>query len=226
MLQLTGNQLKIIAMAAMTLDHVGLLLFPQVPILRILGRLAMPIYAYMIAEGCRYTRSRKKYLLRLLGLGIVCQVVYFLAMDSLYQCILISFSLSVMVIFSVDRVRNQGRIPMFLVSIAAICMVWFFCNLLPTLLPGTDYDIDYGICGVFLPVLIWLGKTKKQKLLLFTLGLVLLALDYGGTQWCALFAVPLIALYSGQRGKANIGKLFYVYYPLHLVIIQGISLIL
>lgn len=213
-------------MVAMTLDHVGMLLFPQFPILRILGRLAMPIYAYMIAEGCRYTRSRRKYLLRLLGLGLVCQVVYFLAMGSLYQCILITFSLSAVVIFGVDWARKQSPLLALLVSVSAVGMVWVFCELLPSLLPGTDFSIDYGLCGVVLPVLVWLGKNRRQKLLLFTLGLVLLALDYGGTQWYALFAVPLIALYSGQRGKASIGKLFYFYYPAHLVIIQGISLML
>ena len=91
---LTGNQLKIIAMITMTCDHVGLQIFPQLQWLRILGRLAMPIYAYMIAEGCRHTRDRKKYLMRLLGMGILCQIVYFVAMESLYQCILITFSLS------------------------------------------------------------------------------------------------------------------------------------
>ena len=48
---LTGNQLKIIAMITMTCDHVGLQIFPQLQWLRILGRLAMPIYAYMIAEN-------------------------------------------------------------------------------------------------------------------------------------------------------------------------------
>ena len=56
---LTGNQLKLIALFAMTCDHVGLQLLPNVLILRILGRLALPIFAYMIAEGCRYTRNRK-----------------------------------------------------------------------------------------------------------------------------------------------------------------------
>lgn len=226
MLQLTGNQLKIIAMVAMTVDHVGMVLFPQYRILRILGRLAMPIYAYMIAEGCRYTHDPKKYLLRLLGLGLACQVVYFFAMGSLYQCILITFSLSVMVIYSLDWAKKQGSFPTFLVAIAAACTVWLLCEFLPTLLPGTDFAIDYNFFGVFLPVLVWLGKTKKHRLLLFSAGLILLSLDCGNLQWFCLATIPLLALYNGQRGRANIGKLFYFYYPAHLVIIHGISLIL
>ena len=92
---LTGNQLKIIALISMTCDHVGLQLFPDVLFMRILGRLALPIYAYMIAEGCRYTRNRRKYLLRMASLAAVCQVVYFFAMGSLYQCILVTFSLAI-----------------------------------------------------------------------------------------------------------------------------------
>ena len=92
---LTGNQLKSIAMIAMTCDHVGLQLLPQFPILRIIGRLALPIFAYMIAEGCRHTRNRPRYLLTILGFAFICQAVYFFAMGSVYMCILVTFSLSI-----------------------------------------------------------------------------------------------------------------------------------
>ena len=71
----TGNELKLIALVSMTCDHVGLQLLPNVLFLRILGRLAFPIFAYMIAEGCRYTRSRKKYLLRMVSLAAVCGIL-------------------------------------------------------------------------------------------------------------------------------------------------------
>lgn len=104
---LTGNQLKIIAMIAMTCDHVGMQIFPRLLWLRMIGRLAMPIYAFLIAEGCRHTRDRKKYLLRLLGMGALCQAVYLLAMGSLYQCILITFSLSVISIGLYDAVERE-----------------------------------------------------------------------------------------------------------------------
>ena len=57
---MTGNQLKIIALIAMTIDHVGLILLPQVELLRIIGRLSFPIFAYMIAEGCFFTHDKKR----------------------------------------------------------------------------------------------------------------------------------------------------------------------
>lgn len=66
---LNGNHLKLIAAFTMLLDHAGILLFPRVTLFRILGRLAYPIYAYMIAEGCRYTRNKLRYFLMVFGLG-------------------------------------------------------------------------------------------------------------------------------------------------------------
>lgn len=223
---LTGNQLKIIAMLAMTCDHVGLQLLPQFAVLRIIGRLALPIYAYMIAEGCRYTHSRRKYLMRLAGLALVCQVVYFVAMDSLYQCILVTFSLSVCLICTIDNARKRRDALSVFLAFGSLLGICFVCLLLPELLPQTDFDVDYGIWGVLLPVLIYYGNTKRQKVVLLTAGLVLLAVTYGGSQWWALAAVPLLMLYNDQRGKCHMGMLFYLYYPLHLVIIYGLSLLL
>ena len=107
---LTGNQLKLLALFAMTCDHVGLQLLPQFIILRIIGRLAAPLFAYMIAEGCRYTHDRGRYLGRLLGMAALCQIAYFAAMRSLYQCIFVTFSLSVCLIYALDSaVRRRCR---------------------------------------------------------------------------------------------------------------------
>jgi len=218
---LTGNQLKLIALTSMTCDHVGLQLFPEVLLLRILGRLALPIFAYMIAEGCRYTRNRKKYLLRMASLAAVCQVVYFFAMGSLYQCILVTFSLSICLIYAMDRWQTRRDGISRLLALGTLVAVFALCVVLPDFLPG--FEIDYGLMGVLLPVLIYFGKPVQNYLLA---GLILLGFAYGGIQWCSLAAIPLLAVYNDQRGKYNIGKLFYIYYPLHLVVIYGISLLI
>ena len=217
---LTGNQLKIIAMIAMTCDHVGVQIFPRLLWLRIIGRLAMPIYAFMIAEGCRHTRDRKKYLLRLLGMGTLCQAVYFLAMGSLYICILITFSLSVVLIGLMDAAEQEKTAKAQINLAIGVLSVFFVCTVLPDLLPHTDFEIDYGLPGVLLPVLIYGAGTRG-----LLIGLILVALKYGDVQWFAFLTVPILLAYNGQRGKANIGKFFYWYYPVHLVVIYGISLI-
>ena len=224
-IRLTGNQLKMIALIAMTCDHVGLQLLPQFPLLRIIGRLALPIYAYMIAEGCRYTRDRKKYLLRLAVLAAVCQVVYFVAMGSLYQCILVTFSLSVCLIFAADYARSSRKTSAILLALGIFAAVCVVCVELPRRLSGTDFAVDYGIWGVLLPVLVYFGKLKYGKLALLAAGLCLLAWELGGIQWWALLSIPLLSLYGGRRGTWKIGNLFYLYYPLHLVVIYWISMV-
>lgn len=223
---LSGNQLKLLALVFMTLDHIGLSLLPQYPLFRILGRLSLPIFAYMIAEGCRYTRNRMRYLLSTTGLALVCQLVYFFAMGSLYQCILVTFSLSIILIYALDWAFTQNKTAAWLALTTGFAGITFAAVVLPGLLSNTDYAIDYGIWGILLPVWIYLGKTKTQAFLLCAMGLILLATNSSPTQWYSLLALPLLALYTGKRGKYNMKYLFYIYYPAHLVIIYLCTLLL
>ena len=224
---LSGNALKIIAIVSMTLDHIGYHLFPGCHLLRILGRLALPIFAYMIAEGCHHTRNPRKYLLTILAVAALCQLVYFFAMGSLYQCILVTFVLSILLIQSMDRARQDESHQTALTTALMWAGVVFVCVGLPQLLDHTDFAIDYGLWGVLLPVFIYLGRDRREKLLLTAVGLILLALSFSGlTQWFSLAALPLLALYNGERGKWRMKYFFYVYYPIHLAVIYAISLIL
>ena len=217
--KLTSNQLKLLAMLTMTLDHIGVQLYPGILWLRIVGRLAFPIYAYMIAEGCAHTRNRRKYLLQMAGLALLCQLVYFFAMGSLFQCILVTFTLSILLIYACDT----GSRPL---TALALLGVAFVTVALPRLLPGTDFAIDYGFFGVLVPVAAYLGKTHREKLLFTAGALVALAWSVGDIQWYSLAALLPLALYGGQRGKRRMKWLFYLYYPLHLAAIYGISLLL
>lgn len=70
------NILKLLAALTMVIDHAGLLLFPQVAVLRWIGRISFPLFAFCVGDGCAYTRKPRAYLLRVLGLGIACQAVF------------------------------------------------------------------------------------------------------------------------------------------------------
>jgi hypothetical protein len=223
---LTGNQLKLIALITMTLDHVGMLLLPRVRILRAIGRIAFPIFAYMIAEGCQHTRNRRKYLLSMVSLAAICQVVYFFAMGSLSMCVLVTFSLSIGLIYISDYAHAGGRHGKAMLYAAGFALV-FLCYLAhDVLFPKTDFGIEYGLWGVLLPVFAHFGARKQKKLQYFTAGLALLCLTWGGIQWFSMAAIPLIALYNGKRGKWKMKYLFYIYYPLHLVVLQGLAMVL
>ena len=220
---LNGNQLKLIALISMTIDHIGVEIFPHNVYLRIIGRLALPIFAYMIAEGCHYTRNKRRYLLTIASVALVCQLVYFFAMGSLYQCILVTFSLSILLIFSLDTAIQKPTFKNVTTAVLAFLSVWFISDLLPQLLPG--FYVDYGFFGILLPVLIWLGKSKWQSIGLCAIGLLLLSMG-NSILWFSLFSLPLLALYNGKRGKAKMKYLFYIYYPAHLVLIYFVSLVI
>lgn len=217
--------IKIIAAASMLIDHMGLLLFPQYRFMRILGRLAFPLYAFCIAEGFYYTRDRKRYFWQIFVLGLACQIVYFIADGSMYLGVLIAFSLSILLMWTLDGVKKalaakdgtMKAAAIFVLSLAAVAALCHFMT------------VDYGFVGILLPVLAFASDKKWLRLGLFSLGLVALcAVIYcsGGldVQWWALAALPLLALYNGKPGKYRMKYFFYVFYPAHLAILYLIAM--
>jgi hypothetical protein len=221
---LTNNKLKIIAMLSMLIDHVGESLFPGVVIFKCIGRLAFPIFAFMIAEGCYYTKNRAKYLALIAGLGIACQTVFLVFKGSWYMGILITFSLSIVAIYSLDGLIKSSAIKVKIISTVALLCVLVFSIVFPIIFK--EYSLDYGIYGVILPVLVYYSPNKLLKLLSTTLVVAMLFIVYKSFHWCYIFALPLLALYNGKRGKANLKYLFYVFYPSHLAIIYLIQMLL
>lgn len=219
---LTGNQLKILALLTMTVDHAGVIFFPSLAFLRWIGRLAMPIFAWMIAEGCRYTRNRGRYWLGIAALGLACQLVLWVSTGSYYQGILVVFSLSVGIIFLLDRLKTKtwGKWAF----LAVVVGLFGLTELLPPHVPLWDFAFDYGLCGVMLPVAFYMGKDKKEKLLMGFALLVVLSLRNGFDQWFGLMSLPLLFLYNGKRGKYRMKYLFYIYYPLHLAVLYALAL--
>lgn len=234
---MTGNQLKILALITMTIDHIGVVLLPQYLILRIIGRLTYPIFAYMIAEGCFYTHSKKRYLGGIFALGFVCQIGFFLAMGSLEQSILTSFVLAIITIYAVQLADDRRDLAGALAVVGALALDVFVAFVLPVLLAGTDFSVDYGFWGIMLPVFCYmpriffkkaLDKKRLRTMLAFAcLGIILVCVQMndwlGGIQWFSLLAIVPLASYNGKRGTWYLKYLFYIYYPAHLVAIWGIA---
>ena len=219
---LSGNALKILAAIFMTLDHMGYMLFPKLLPLRILGRLAMPIFAFMIAEGCKYTRNKKKYFGMVFGLGLICQIVYTIANRDWYLSILITFSLSILVIYALQHYKQCRNLPSGLLLAGSIAAVWIL---------NQTFEIDYGFWGCMLPVFVSLphGTSRDNhpaSMATLTIGLIFLSIALGDIQIFSLLALPLLFCYSGQRGKLRMKYFFYIFYPAHLVILQAIAMLI
>lgn len=220
----SATALKLLAAVTMTIDHIGYMFFPGVAAWRIVGRLAYPIFAFMIAEGCRHTHHKARYLGNIALLALVCQLVYFIADHSLFMCVLVSFSLSVSLIFLFEAAREK-QVPVWL-PVLFLLMIMAACDELPRVLASYGFAIDYGFAGIVLPVLISAGRGKWSRLALTALGLVLVAIPMGGVQWWGLLSLLPLALYNGQRGRWKLKYFFYLYYPLHLAALEGLYLLL
>lgn len=231
---LSGNALKIIGAVSMLLDHVGGILLPSVEILRVLGRLAFPLFAFLIAEGCRHTRHKWRYFGGVLGLAALCQGALYLYERSLEMNVLVTFSISILLVyalqwFSVTLPKGRTRPWRFVAATLTL-----LAGLASVLLLDRFLELDYGAVGCMLPLFAAIPYVAEKKggdtarlasVALFGLGLLLLSLVKGGIQPCSLFALPLLLAYSGARGKAKLKYFFYVFYPLHLLLLKGISVL-
>lgn len=214
---LTGNALKIIAMVTMLFDHTAIILFDGFIPFRIIGRLAFPVYAYLIAEGCKHTSSKLMYFLRVFALGALCQIVYYLVDKSLYLNILLTFSVSIPMVYFLNYARKNAFLTLLFLAVAVLLWECF------GKLSGFGVTFDYGFFGMLLPVLLSVSDNRREKTLLAFFGLFVIAQSIGGYQIWSLAAVPLLLAYNGKRGRLNMKTFFYLFYPLHLAILWGIK---
>ena len=226
---LDGGALKGIAAALMLTDHVGAILLPEVLALRCVGRLAFPIFAFFIAEGYAHTRDFGRYFRRLAILAVVSEIPFNLengaVFDPARQNVLFTFCLALLTLRGLEalgRERGFGR--------------WAGCGLVLAagFAAGELLRTDYGGWGVVTVALLYLcrdGKYAKLWLLLAMaavngLGMGSLTMPvFGGEMPIQIFAVaalPVIWLYNGQAGPKGLRRAFYVFYPAHLLVLEGI----
>lgn len=226
---LDGGALKCIAAALMLTDHVGAILLPEVLTLRCVGRLAFPIFAFFIAEGYAHTRNFGRYFRRLAILAVVSEIPFNLENGAVFdltrQNVLFTFCLALLTLWGLEalgRERGFGR--------------WAGCGLVLAagFAAGELLRTDYGGWGVVTVALLQLcrdGKYAKLWLLLAMaavngLGMGSLTMPvFGGEMPIQIFAVaalPVIWLYNGQAGPKGLRRAFYVFYPAHLLVLEGI----
>ena len=235
-LSLNANQIKLIAIAAMTIDHLVWALFPgtqavwYVFALHIIGRLTAPIMWFFIAEGCHYTHHPGKYMLRLFLFAVISHFAYDFAFGIPFlplstgafnqTSVMWSLAWAVVLIF----IGRNDRIPqwMKIVSIVLICVISF----------PSDWSSIAVMCPFFLYAHRGNFKMQAWDIVLWTFiyaAVYFLFLDklYGILQMFTFLSIPILSCYSGERGKWKGMKwLFYLYYPAHLVVIGIIRIIL
>ena len=238
---LNGNGIKLLAAVLMVVDHIGMFFFPQAAWLRWIGRISLPLFAYMLAEGCRHTKNKTDRLLLLASTALACQIVSFIASGSLRMSILVTFSLSVLIIYSLqafaEKLSSSAR-PLSVALAAAGFIGMVFLTFAVTCIreiDGAAFSVEYGFWGCMLAVFpaaadcMMSGRADGEtacvvRLAAFAAGLcVLCAAHSNPAQWFSLAALVPLAMYDGRRGKLNLKYFFYVFYPAHLGLFWLIS---
>ena len=240
-----GSTLKVIAMVAMFIDHIGAVIFARMlmatglneldtantdvvmewvsanadvygayTLCRMIGRIAFPIFCFLLVEGFVHTSNAKKYAMRLGVFALVSEVAFDLAFQSKilefsYQNVFFTLAIGLGTLIAYKKVEEkefENRFTKILIQILVGMVGMMAAQFLRT---------DYGAVGVMAIVLFYV--LRENRFYQIASGCVLFI-----EEMTALFAFLPIMIYNGKRGS-NVKIAFYLFYPVHLLILFAIS---
>ena len=228
--KLNSNHLKLIAIIAMTIDHIADLIYPGFSsepvsiLLHIIGRLTAPMMWFFICEGYHYTKNPKKYILRLFIFAVISHFAY-------------CFAFGIDFVPFRSGIFNQTSVmyPLFV----AVLVLWlqdtdtgmkdWLKQIIIFLLVWSAFPADWSCIAVLSITAMYRNRGNLKKQMMFMMIWVFLYAIvsfffvnkiYGLIQPFVILVYPLLKQYNGERGKMKWTKwLFYIYYPAHLIII-------
>ena len=217
--------LRALALASMIVDHAGLALFPDIGLFRCIGRVAFPIYCFLIVQGYLHTQNLRAYGRRLLLLAFLSEIPFDLLIfgrlaSPMEQNVLFSLLFGLMALVCADTLKEKPLHAC--MAVLALCMCAMAAN------------VSFGWLSIALCLGMRYADKRKSRLALYTAGALALytfsLLLSGVTQsWvlvslCALLSLIPLLLYNGRRGARHplLTFLFYAAYPLHMIALLGI----
>lgn len=255
-MKVTGFTLKMIAVISMLIDHTAATIIERMLIgggtvsygfvvdhwdavyyvylaMRCIGRLAFPIYCFLIVEGFVHTRNVKKYAFRLFLFALISEVPFDLAVknsfwDFSYNNVFFTLCIGLIVIALVDAInkrisiRKEDQTLRYLVLFGR-CVLDAVIIFAGMLLAEYGLNTDYGAGGVVTIVLLYL--LRNNRAVAFSVAVIILAVMCGAVELFAFLALVPVLLYNGQRGRQS-KYFFYAFYPAHLLILSIICMLL
>ena len=236
-IQLTGTQLKWIALVTMIIDHVGVALLQPGSSLywaaRLVGRLAFPLYCFLLVEGFCHTRNVGKYLGRLVLFAVISEIPFDMMNGALVigsvwntslwnisawnigaggassiwasQNVYVTLAIGLVALMGYVRLQNQNQpIPAILWCVLMSGLAWWV-------------RADYDFAGVALICIFYRFRQEPRMRAIWGSGTLLLAMS--PVEFPALLDFGLMSLYRGKRGDDRWKWMFYVAYPLHLLVL-------
>ncbi len=209
---MTSFLLKLLAIASMFIDHVGVIFFPDEIFFRMVGRIAFPIFAWQITVGYKNSTNIKNYFLRLLFFALICQVPFSIAFQTLSLNIFFTLLMGLLSIKFYNHAKNK-----YLGFLFSMFMIML----------GQAIDVDYGAYGVAVIFLLHVFQNKRIWLVasFAVITLIFSAVYFVPVQIFSLLALLPIFIYNGRQGP-RFKYLFYIFYPGHLLLLYLLKLII
>lgn len=215
--------LKILAILAMLLDHIAAVFLSSTTmpyvLMRGFGRIAFPIFCFLIVEGYYHTRDVKKYMIRLAGFALVSEIPFDICFYHKlfywgHQNVFFTLAIGLVTIYAIDEVKKRfsasyikALVLQFTVIILAMTAAWFLST-------------DYSMLGILIIIAFYVGR---GNIIQIAISICIVTLYLGNTfQLYSLLALIPIYLYNGKKGP-SMRYVFYVFYPAHMLILYGIS---
>ncbi len=219
---LSGTALKLIAMVCMVFDHVGDVFFPDAVWMRIIGRIAMPVFAFCVAEGCAHTHDRKKYLIRLGLFALISEIPFDLVstgkvLEFGHQNIMATFFWTVLGLTLYDKVAGNGEDRKKTAAAVGILILFAVFSVI--------FRLDYSFTALGVTAIFYCFREKSLWFRnVIAMAFHLLARNVGLYAFGVLGFIPVF-FYNGKKGR-GLKWLFYLFYPCHLLLIYFIHALL
>ena len=227
---LSNFDLKLIAIITMTIDHIGVVFgTPFYNLLRAVGRLSFPIFAFLLTEGYVHTKSFSKYFLRLLVLAVISEIIYdyvfyerfiYLGANNIF----FTLALGLFTLFLLDKSRClvkryfKDKIDLIIILPITYLLIVVIMGLIAEFL-----SFSYGMLGILIISFFYLFK---NNFLLMVISVSISTLILGEPmQYFSLFSLILIYFYNKKLGK-KCKIFFYLYYPLHILVLGLIKMLM
>ncbi|SHE92111.1 TraX family protein [Alkalibacter saccharofermentans] len=216
-----NDVLKAIGAISMIIDHIGAVFLPHMIILRAIGRLAFPIFAYQVALGFEKTRNPYKYILRMLSFAVLSAYPFYsfsmiVSQDPGYQNVLFTFFFALLVL---KNLKEKKWVAMIAFGVVPVLLLGF-----------VGITFDYGLYGIACVVVFYLAKSHLQRSMgIFSVTVLYLSSRYisAGISIVQVFSnlqlLSVLSVYLIDRKFETNVRLpryfFYLFYPLHMAMI-------
>lgn len=247
-IRFSGYDLKMIALITMLIDHIGAVIlwrymnatgmmsgwvFTEYELIRYVGRMAFPIYCFLLVEGFLHTRNVKKYALRLGIFALISEIPFDLAISGkiwMPQSSNVFFTLMIglLLIWSVSYLEKfyefwkEKELDAFIGGLATAAIG--ILMVVPAIyIAEVILGSDYGIGGVLAILILYLCRSNRY--LAFVMAIIALYIFAGASEILALVMLYPISYYDGSRGK-EVKYFFYAFYPVHLLILAFVCMVI